>query len=227
MLCVWNLDNPTVSTPVTVFFRQSTAALLLLFCASSPLQAALIAAGSAARDDVAAAVDTAVEGDTVFIPSGMADWTNTLTVSKAITLRGAGIGKTIILDDIISANNNFSEACIVLNTSGNALFRVSDLEVRSGTNRTTLYYNGCIQVIGTGLSARVDRIKIDSPLNRGVYFRQAACGVIDHCVFNTLGSQAVFVEHQTWGGAELWRCFVLGSRQLGQQQCRLCRRLFF
>src|SRR6266478_6347127 len=40
----------------------------------------------------------AVDGDTITLPAGTFTWTTTLTISKAITLQGAGVGSTIIKD---------------------------------------------------------------------------------------------------------------------------------
>jgi hypothetical protein len=34
----------------------------------------------------------AVDGDTIAIPAGTFSWTTTLTITKAITLQGAGVG---------------------------------------------------------------------------------------------------------------------------------------
>ena len=54
------------------------------------------------QSDVAAAIGSAVDGDTVTIPAGTATWTRTLPVKKAITLQGAGVGGTIIKDAVQS-----------------------------------------------------------------------------------------------------------------------------
>ena len=61
--------------------------------------ATTVNANSVSQSDVAAAIGSAVDGDTVTIPAGTATWTRTLPVTKAITLQGAGIGATIIRDN--------------------------------------------------------------------------------------------------------------------------------
>jgi hypothetical protein len=70
--------------------------LLLASCTAS--QAAIFSASSAARDHVQAAVDKAVSGDTVKVPSGTVSWTSGVYIpdGKNITLQGGGIGKTVI-----------------------------------------------------------------------------------------------------------------------------------
>ncbi len=53
-------------------------------------------AASCSLSDVTAAYNAASAGDIVVIPAGSATWSNTLTISKAITLKGAGINYTQI-----------------------------------------------------------------------------------------------------------------------------------
>lgn len=52
-------------------------------------------AASASEAHVQAAIASASVGDTVVVPSGTGTW-NTLSLNKAITLQGAGIGSTVI-----------------------------------------------------------------------------------------------------------------------------------
>ncbi|HSS15744.1 MAG TPA: hypothetical protein VLQ29_02030, partial [Candidatus Dormibacteraeota bacterium] len=42
--------------------------------------------------------NAAINGDTITLPAGTFTWSTTLTINKAITLQGAGIGATIIKD---------------------------------------------------------------------------------------------------------------------------------
>lgn len=74
------------------------------FLAAGPqTKAATVSALSVAFADVEAAVSAAVDGDIVMIPPGTAKWTgdSKLNISgKAITLQGAGVGRTIIQDAV-------------------------------------------------------------------------------------------------------------------------------
>ena len=64
-----------------------------------PARASTINAASAALADVAAAINSAANGDTVFIPAGTATWTSGISVSKNIQIVGAGSGRIIAYDD--------------------------------------------------------------------------------------------------------------------------------
>ncbi|MBN1674703.1 MAG: hypothetical protein JXR37_26905 [Kiritimatiellae bacterium] len=78
--------------------RTFAAALLLgafLLCAGS-VSAKDIPAAGVSRAEVQAAIDRAAAGDRVRVPAGTATWTEHVRLSKAITLQGAGIGRTII-----------------------------------------------------------------------------------------------------------------------------------
>src|SRR6478672_3617155 len=59
-----------------------------------------IRAASASRADVGSAVRSAKAGDTVIVPAGSATWKATLTITKNVTLIGAGEGRTIITADL-------------------------------------------------------------------------------------------------------------------------------
>src|SRR6266403_1351347 len=78
-----------------VFLLASVACML-----SSRLEAATINAKSVSFTDVASAITLAKEGDLVVVPAGTASWTSTLTITKGITLQGAGNNTTVILDNI-------------------------------------------------------------------------------------------------------------------------------
>ena len=62
--------------------------------------AATVTSKSVSLPDVGSAIGSAHEGDTVVVPAGTASWTSTLTITKGITLQGAGNDQTVILDDL-------------------------------------------------------------------------------------------------------------------------------
>jgi len=68
--------------------KLSALLAALLFAASGAAQAKSITALSPSLSDVKKAIGSAVDGDTVIIPAGTAAWTSTLSISKAITLKG-------------------------------------------------------------------------------------------------------------------------------------------
>lgn len=71
---------------------RSLAVALFL---ASVSRAATIAAASCSQANVTTAISTAVAGDTVTVPAGSCTWSG-LSISKAITLQGAGTGSTNI-----------------------------------------------------------------------------------------------------------------------------------
>jgi hypothetical protein len=72
------------------------AAMTVVFLNPLHSRAATIAAASTAQKDVAAAVASAQDGDTVQIPAGDSTWTSGLTITKAITLQGQGSNNTFL-----------------------------------------------------------------------------------------------------------------------------------
>ena len=67
---------------------------LMLLCGS--LHAATWSTDGSFADVQATITDDADHGDTVTIPAGAVAWPSTLTITKAITLQGAGIGQTYV-----------------------------------------------------------------------------------------------------------------------------------
>jgi hypothetical protein len=64
-----------------------------------PARASTINAAGAGQAAVAAAINSAQNGDTVFIPAGTETWTSGVRVSKNIQIVGAGSGRIIAYDD--------------------------------------------------------------------------------------------------------------------------------
>jgi hypothetical protein len=75
---------------------------LILAAALIPaiLRADVYTAASCLYADVSAAADSANEGDTVRVPAGTAMWAHPLNITKGIIFKGAGIGKTVIVNGI-------------------------------------------------------------------------------------------------------------------------------
>ena len=69
-------------------------AILLVMCGYS--YAATVEADSCSLAHVQAAHDAADRGDTVTVPAGSCTWSSYLSITKSITLQGAGAGVTTI-----------------------------------------------------------------------------------------------------------------------------------
>src|SRR2546427_11574810 len=110
-------------------------AVFTLLGISWQVQAATITAASCSRTDVGHAVTSAVDGDTVQIPAGTCSWTSQLNISAAITLIGAGIDQTVILDDVPKVTLNENVILFIGLKISTKWIRVSrfTLEARPGT----------------------------------------------------------------------------------------------
>jgi hypothetical protein len=126
--------------------------LLIIVLTPATLHAATIAAPTCSSADVSAAVQAAKNGDTVLIPPGTCTWTRglgsdcpfpdgrdrsfclstTVGDTKWITIQGAGIGQTIIIDAVSrNAANNRPTVAISWRLKPGGLSRITGIEFRS------------------------------------------------------------------------------------------------
>jgi hypothetical protein len=100
---------------------------IALLC-TAPVAAATLTAASCSYSDVNAKVGAAASGDTVVVPAGNCAWGAGLTISKVITLKGAGVGQTFITDNFTSG----SLITVQEQTTGNVRIQGFDFRVGSG-----------------------------------------------------------------------------------------------
>jgi len=191
-------DMRKMRSSCSLVFCWSVVSLLLLLTPFSHLAAAVITASSASRFDVGSAVAVAADGDTVAVPRGTAFWTNTLTITRAITLQGAGVGQTIIKDYI----TNSTGAIIDMTAVANKNSRITGFEFGNG-NRVVSSYAGSIALKGintNGGTVRLDHCKFDRLLSHFVAIH-GSVGVIDHCDFAFDGPRiGIYVYDLNWDG---------------------------
>ena len=121
-----------VKTVVMVAVVTAVRALgIALIVWTAPVAAATLTAASCSYSDVNAKVGAAVDGDTVVVPAGNCAWNGGLAISKAITLKGAGIGQTFITNNAPGIN------LIALTESTAGSVRVQGIEFLVGTGSTT------------------------------------------------------------------------------------------
>jgi hypothetical protein len=153
-------------------------------------------AASCSRDAVNAAVTAASNGDVVTIPacpSGVT-WTTALSVNKGITLQGAGIGQTVLIDEI---SNNAFMLSFSVNNNGN--FRVTGIEFRGGANNRS--GNGMLRISGNAHAFRVDHNRFQNWQEDVIYADGDLWGVIDHNVFDQPAvHDGIEIHHSSWGG---------------------------
>jgi hypothetical protein len=171
--------------------------LLLLLMLVPRAYGATIVAASSSRDDVQAAHDSASDGDTVEVPAGTSAFTTVLTITKAITLRGAGTNQTIWTDNIVAADGRM----VAVSQVPNLVTTLEGITFTNG-NRSTTLFEGALRVIGTntlGGAVRLTKLNFDNI--RGPSVRIAgAIGVMDNCGFLQDGARvAVYIFHASYG----------------------------
>jgi len=167
---------PTPAPRVTALVSL-TATLIL--SASGLAAATTINAKSASQSDVAAAIASAADGDTVTIPGGAASWTRTLQIKKGITIQGASVGATIIKDSVQSGQ------LIRWTLAAGYPSRLTGIEFQDGGRVNTIDAPGGI-------------LHVDGSNTNGSTFR------FDHCKWNNLNGSTVFdtvigvIDHNTF-----------------------------
>jgi len=118
-------------------------------------------------------------GDTITLPAGIFAWTTGVVISKAITLQGAGVGNTVIRDNV---QGNRIIFWTLPNFAGNS--RLTGIEFQDGGGTHSAAPTGAFHVDGTNSS--------------GATFRW------DHCYWNNVNGSAVFdtvigvIDHNTF-----------------------------
>jgi hypothetical protein len=171
--------------------------ILLNFVWSYESQAEIIAASSCSQAHVQAAINSASEGDIVSVPAGNCTWTTTpantpsVSISKSITLKGAGIDFTIITD-ATGYTYNGNEVAIKITGAVGRNIRISGFTFTGSTYDT----KGVIRAVGpsnalwSGLRIDHCRWNFSKP---GVVALEATgtYGLVDHCTFDNYGGITV------------------------------------
>src|SRR4029077_16882480 len=83
-----------------------------------------------------------LNGDTITIPAGTFNWTTGVTISKSITLQGAGVGSTIIKDAVNGT------PLIQVGLVANNLPRITGIEFQDG-GRANNQLGGILKFTGS------------------------------------------------------------------------------
>ena len=142
--------------------------------------------------------NAALNGDTITIPAGTFNWATKVTISKSITLQGAGVGNTIIKDAVNGTQ------LIQVGLVANNLTRITGIEFQNG-GRTSVGAapGGIIRVDGSntnGSQFRFDHCKW-TDLN-GYFVTNTVIGVIDHNTV-TVGNKVlewIYPYGSNWNG---------------------------
>jgi hypothetical protein len=133
----------------------------------------------------------AQDGDIITLTAGTFTWSATVTISKAVTLQGAGIGNSIVKD--AGAGNLFNWSP----TAGKPS-RLSSIEFQDG-GRTVVMWGVSVNGSNTnGSSMRIDHC-IFAHLRGFAINPSDMIGVIDHCMFLfSPGNIPVYAFHKNW-----------------------------
>lgn len=155
---------------------------------------------------IQSAHDAASDGDVICLQAGNETWTSKVTVTKAVTIKGAGVGQTIITNNnTTDAGRLFDVALVAAKTT-----RIAHIEFAATTAGNN--GQGVINVQGSsdqdGSRFRLDHCTLndfggDNVSAYGFWF-DGVLGVIDHCTFNIDDTNHIPIEvqHENWAGSE-------------------------
>jgi hypothetical protein len=178
--------------------------ILLLSCPAS-VHAATIQATTCDRAAVAAAVNSARDGDTVAIPAGRCTWATNLTITnKILTLQGAGIDITTIVDGVSKANFPNIPQVLILDTKDGGLTRVTGITFQGGTE-DDVYNKGMLRIQGVSKQFRVDHCRFVATRTHGMNTDGFVYGVVDHNLFDLPVFKFGMYTHQSrWNGQGIY-----------------------
>lgn len=111
-----------------IMIRHVVLACSMGVLAATAIPAATSTAASCSASNVQSAINAASAGDTVNIPAGSCSWpANSVTLSKAITLNGAGQGSTTI--DVSAGNPTFT-----INKQSTGVVRITNITFTAENN---------------------------------------------------------------------------------------------
>jgi len=173
-----------------------------LVCA--PLaEATTYAAASCSYADVSAQADASmnrslVDGDTVTVPACQPgiSWTQTLKITKGITLKGAGIDQTVLIDDVW---DGMTRQPIISVSCGSVDVTLRDFTIKRGTmSSTTPVTVGTIRLFcDNGVSGRpiIKSVKLHDPNSNSFITAYGGLGggVFDSTFIGSMGSSNIMV----------------------------------
>jgi hypothetical protein len=206
-----------IQTAILSGFRYAALAEVLLLIFTGQGEGSVINATSTSFADIKSAVSRASTGDTVTIPAGTSRWTQTLTVTKGITILGSTLisgdhdaemhsnDQTVIVDDVPISGAAGNAMIIDFSCKSGEAGRISGITFRQGS-RTQTPNHGGIRVTGASRQFRIDHCHFDNLSTGNLTISGNIYGVIDHCIFSeTKFATAIFVTNG--GGAygdEAW-----------------------
>ena len=173
-------------------------ALFLGVCFASHCEATVYHSDGSAASVQSIHDNQAQNGDTIALPAGTFTWTTGVTISKGITLQGAGIGFTIVRDAMTTGASTLR-----FNLATGAAARLTGIEMTDGGRTVNPGSDGVLQVQGSnspGTTFRWDHCRWNQL--DGVASMDTVVGVIDHVdfVFGARANNAMFLWDSRWNG---------------------------
>lgn len=138
--------------------------------------AATINVSTLSASAVQSAISSANAGDTIVLPSGSATFSSTVSVSKPVTIKGAGIDVTTIVSGGAQVFN-------LLASSKTQVTRITGLTIDGGEAAVGVGVGNTGSVTEYGVY-RIDHCRIFHCTMEGVVVNDIMAGVIDHCTFS-------------------------------------------
>lgn len=181
-----------------------------IFSALNIVMATTFPSASCSFSDVQTAVGLSSTGDTVTIPAcSQTNWTSTLSIAKGIILQGAGVGQTIIGDNVpkgSGANNCTGGPLVSWTVESPDSFRMTGMTIVGVATDPDVCAKSHIKVNGSTHSLRIDNITINPAQTVGIFISGDLWGLIDHFSFTGDFVTGVRIEHDNWNGTsnDLW-----------------------
>ena len=142
----------------------------------------------------------AQDGDTITLPAGTFTWSTQISITKNITLSGAGQDVTVLYDNVPKSGGGDSTVPIFCSgITGN--LRLTAFTLHGLAQDTQIYNKGEISISGTSHTVRVDHIGVVLPGTGAFVFNSDIWGVADHCTLDTSnGKQSFQVFNPNYGG---------------------------
>jgi hypothetical protein len=177
-------------------FRVFAYLAMIVLLHSTTAFAATITVATCGSTDVATALNSARDGDTVAIPAGQCTWTTNVSTSKRVTIQGAGAGQTIITDGVNKSGSPPQAFIWIVPDTGPS--RMTGIEWRgNGTGQAGI---GNIQIGGTASQFRMDHNKFVPNGTASVYIWGYVRGVVDHNTFDVSAGNGfgLYIHHHQW-----------------------------
>lgn len=166
-----------------------------------------INAASCSEDDISATLSAASRGDTVVVPGEVCTWERTLIINKGIILKGAGIGNTIIANNV--ADHGYLIAYNPSDYSLDAPFRISGFTFDLNNNGSGIYLGEDSRAAPFTMQTklRIDHnhfCNVPSLNYVGIKNKGLIHGVVDNNVFDSVWTPARNDPGLSQAAAQSW-----------------------